>query len=244
MFDPTDKPRIFGIAPGADFPAMLVQGLRARFANRPPEDLARVQLIVNTHRMERRIRTLFDQGPACLLPRIELLTDFGRAATSSDIPAAVSPLRRRFELIQLISNLLRAQPDLAARASLYDLADSLAGLMDEMNGEGVSPDTIDALDVSDQSGHWERAKSFFAIARHFLDNVDTAPDTESRQRLIVEQRIQRWVESPPQHPVILAGSTGSRGTTMLLMQAISNLPQGAVVLPGYDFDMPDHVWSA
>jgi len=244
MFDPTDKPRIFGIAPGADFPAMLVQGLRARFAHRPPEDLARVQLIVNTHRMERRIRTLFDQGPACLLPRIELLTDFGRGATSSDIPPAVSPLRRRFELIQLISNLLRAQPDLAARASLYDLADSLAGLMDEMNGEGVSPDTIDALDVSDQSGHWERAKSFFAIARHFLDNVDTAPDTESRQRLIVEKRIQGWVESPPENPVILAGSTGSRGTTMLLMQAISNLPQGAVVLPGYDFDMPHHVWSA
>ena len=33
-----------------------------------------------------------------------------------------------------------AQPDLAPRAAIYDLADSLAGLMDEMQGEGVDPD--------------------------------------------------------------------------------------------------------
>ena len=43
--------------------------------------------------------------------------------------------------------------------------------------------------------------------------------------------------------MIVAGSTGSRGTTHALMQAVARLPQGAVVLPGFDFDMPRHVWD-
>ncbi|OYW58055.1 MAG: double-strand break repair protein AddB [Rhodobacterales bacterium 12-65-15] len=44
--------------------------------------------------------------------------------------------------------------------------------------------------------------------------------------------------------MILAGSTGSRGTTALLMQAVARLPQGAVVLPGFDFDQPEAVWTS
>lgn len=242
MFEPSDTARVFGVAPGADFPDFLVRGLRSRMENLPPQAMARVQLIVNTSRMARRITALFDDGPPTLLPRIQLLGDFARNA-SADLPAAVSPLRQRFELIQLISRLLEQQPDLAARASIYDLADSLATLFDEMQGEGVPVDTIDGLDVTDQSGHWARAQAFFGIARHFLSDVDTALGQEARQRRAVEHIIAQWDANPPTHPVILAGSTGSRGTMMLLMQAVAKLPQGAIVLPGFDFDMPPSVWS-
>ena len=113
MFDPSDQPRVFGVAPGADFPAALMDGLLARLKGQPPEALARVQLIVNTQRMKRRMRTLFDQGPAILLPRVELLTDLQRGLMATDLPPAVPSLRRRFELIQLISHLLDRQPDLS-----------------------------------------------------------------------------------------------------------------------------------
>ncbi|MDC0737758.1 double-strand break repair protein AddB [Cognatishimia sp. SS12] len=244
MFDLLDKARVFGIPPGADFPADLLAGLRTHLSGHPPEAMAKVQLIVNTQRMARRLRQLIDQGPPGFAPRIDLLTAVGRDLKQADIPPAVSALRRRFELIQLVSRLIEQQPDLAPRTSLYDLADSLAALMDEMSGEGVSPDTIEALDVSDQSGHWERAQAFFGIARQFLQNVDQQPDSETRQRLVVEALMAQWQAAPPQHPVILAGSTGSRGTTMLLMQAVAKLPQGALVLPGFDFDTPAPVWQA
>ncbi len=244
MFDPSQSARVFGISPGIDFPQALWNGLNARMRAHPPEDMARVQVIVNTQRMARRLHSLFDTGPAQLLPRIELLTSIGRHLAHKEIPPAVHPLRRRFELIQLITRLLEQQPDLAPRASLYDLADSLAGLMDEMSGEGVSPDTIEALDVSDQSGHWERAQAFFGIARNFLSSIDHASDSETRQRMIIQRLADHWAENPPQHPVILAGSTGSRGTTMLLMEAVAKLPQGALVLPGFDFDMPDPLWGS
>ncbi|UWQ49664.1 double-strand break repair protein AddB [Leisingera caerulea] len=243
MFEPSAKPRLFAVPCGADFPRALVEGLRRRSQDLPPEALARAELIVNTSRMARRVRSLFDAGPAMLLPRMLLLTDLAQRATLDGLPPTLPPLRRRLELSQLIAKLLDAQPDLASRASLYDLSDSLAALIDEMQGEGVSTDTIRTLDVSDMSGHWARAQAFIGIADEFTGLHEGAMDAQARQRQVVLNLIEQWQDSPPQHPVILAGSTGSRGTTLMLMQAIARLPQGAVVLPGFDFDQPEHVWS-
>lgn len=77
MFDPSSGPRVFALPPGADFPAELVAGLDDRLSGQPPEALGRVRLIVNTRRMARRIRDLYDAGPPRLLPRISLLTARG-----------------------------------------------------------------------------------------------------------------------------------------------------------------------
>lgn len=244
MFEAASNPRVFAVPSGADFPKALVDGLHQRSQALPPEALARAQVIVNTRRMARRVRDLFDQGPPCLLPRLSLVTDLGESVDLAQIPPAVPPLRRRLELTQLIAKLLEQQPDLAARSSLFDLSDSLAALIDEMQGEGVAPEVIRQLDVSDMSGHWARAQAFIGIADHFTNTDGTAMDAQARQRRVVETLIERWEQVPPTHPVILAGSTGSRGTTLMLMQAVARLPQGALILPGYDFDQPDQVWHS
>ncbi len=243
MFEPSSKPRIYGLPPGADFPFALVQGLASSFQGRPPEEIARVQLIVNTRRMQRRIRALFDAGPAMLLPRVMLVTDLGEHVDLAHIPPAVSPLRRRLEVAQLVATLLERDPDLAPRAALYDLADSLSALMDEMQGEGVSPDVLMTLDVSGHSQHWDRSLKFLRIVQHYFDAAGVEMDIETRQRRVIEGLADSWAKSPPQHPVIVAGSTGSRGATMQLMKAVAKLPQGAIVLPGFDFDMPESRWD-
>ena len=243
MFEPTKRPRVYGLAPGVDFPRALIDGLRARLAGEPPEAMAQVQLIVNTRRMARRIRDLFDAGASSLLPRVSLITDYGETGGLGQVPPAVPALRRRLQLVQLVSGLLARQPDLAAQETTFDLADSLAALMDEMQGEGVDPETIWDLDVSDMSGHWSRAQAFIGIAEQYLQRTDGGPDVQGRQRQIVETLIETWITDPPRTPVILAGSTGSRGTTLMLMKAVARLPQGAVVLPGFDFDMPASVWT-
>jgi ATP-dependent helicase/nuclease subunit B len=115
--------------------------------------------------------------------------------------------------------------------------------MDEMQGEGVSPADIAALDVTDQSGHWARSLEFLTIVQRYFGGSDDAPDPERRQRAVIERLAQRWLTEPPPGPVIVAGSTGSRGATALLIDAVARLPQGAVILPGYDFDMPAPVWE-
>ncbi|HCZ01112.1 MAG: double-strand break repair protein AddB [Rhodobacterales bacterium RIFCSPHIGHO2_02_FULL_62_130] len=239
MFD-TAGPRLFALPCGADFPAHLVLGLQERLAGQPPQAMARVQLYVNTARMRRRVTDLLTASGAALLPRIHLITDLAKDAA---LPPAVPPLRRRLELAKVVAGLLQAQPDLAPRAALYDLSDSLAKLMDEMQGEGVLPEAISRLDVSNHSAHWSRTQRFLEIiAPYFADT--TAPDAEARQRLAVLRLAAKWQAKPPADPVIVAGSTGSRGTTALLMQLVAGLPQGALVLPGFDTDLPAPVWDA
>ena len=241
MFDGAG-PRVFGLPPGADFPAELVRGLRDRLAGHPPQAMAEVQLFVNTSRMRRRIIALFCESGAVLLPRIRLITDLGSQTLMPGLPAPVSSLRRRLELAQLIARLIDADATFAPRASVYDLADSLAGLMDEMQGEGVAAEAITALDVSQHSEHWARTQAFLAIVTAYLGD-SPAQDGEARQRSAVQHLAEHWQRDPPRGPVIVAGSTGSRGTTALFMQAVAGLPQGALVLPGYDFLMPPSVWA-
>ena len=234
--------RVLALPPGADFPALLVRGLCARMAGQPPEALARVQLYVNTERMRRRITTLFCAQGAIALPRIRLVTDIGRDLPLPGLPRAVSPLRRRLEIAQLVARLLDSAPDLAPRSAVFDLADSLAALLDEMQGEGISPARVAAVDVSDHSAHWARTRRFLEIVAPLFADA-AAPDAEARQRMAVEALAARWAVAPPADPVIVAGSTGSRGTTARLMQVVAGLPQGALVLPGFDFDMPAAVWD-
>ena len=241
MFEPHEGPRVFGVPLGRDFSTALYDGLRRYFKTMSPTDVARTEVYVNTRRMQRRLTSLFHEGNALLLPRIRLVTDLAHDSVEQNLPPAISPLRRRLEVAQLVKGLLEADPTLASQDSAIDLAESLVALMNEMQGEGVLPETIANLDVSDQSGHWERALEFIKLVQPFFE--DGQLDGEGRQRCVVETLIARWVENPSSHPIIVAGSTGSRGATSLFMQAVAKLPQGAVVLPGFDCDMPADVWD-
>ena len=243
MFEPMEKPHLFGVPPGADFPAVLVENILAAYQNKPPEDLARLRIIVNTRRMERRLRHIFGEGGARLLPKISMVTDLGALLPGSDWPQSVSRLRRKLELTQLTTRLIETDPKLAARSAAVDLADSLAALMDEMQGEGVNPDQLRALDVGDVSEHWERSLRFLDIVETYLATLTpNGLDEDGRRLRCVEAIRDVWKVHPPTDPIIIAGSTGSRLSTRMLMHAITTLPQGALVLPGFDFDLPDTIW--
>ncbi len=168
MFEPSSVPRVFACPPGADFPRHLVTGFVQRLSGNPPEALAHVEVYVNTRRMQRRMVQLFDEGPPLLLPRIRLVTDLAQDPVGADLPPPASDFRRRLDLSRLIRQLLDAQPDLAPRAALFDLADSLAMLLAEMQDEGVTPAAIRKLNVTDSSGYWQRSLLFLdATARYF-----------------------------------------------------------------------------
>lgn len=239
---------VYGLPPGADFPRLLVRGLLERMKGRPPEALARVELFVNTRRMQRRVREVFAEEGARLLPRLRLVSDPGMAAFAGIAPP-VPPLRRRLELMQLTAALIARDPDAAPGPAAFDLADSLAALMDEMQGEGVTPAVLAALDTANHARHWQRSLQFIElIAPWFVTDpsgeADTPADPGARLRRAVDRLAARWGAAPPDHPVIVAGSTGSRGTTARMIVAVAALPQGALVLPGFDTDMPPDAWEA
>ncbi len=241
LFAPQPHPRVFALAPGVDFPRALALGLATRLAPLDTMARARVTILVNSGRMQRRLRAELAVQGAGLMPRVALVGDPLVFAGATALPPAVPPLRRRLELAQLVDKLLQADPSLAPRSALYDLADSLARLFSEMQAEGVPIDRVAGLDVSGHSAHWQRALRFVTLVEQVLR--PDALDPEGRLRAQTEALIARWADLPPPDPVLIAGSTGSRGTTALLMQAVARLPQGAIVLPGYDLDMPQPVWD-
>lgn len=236
----SDAPNLFALPPGVDFPAELVAGLLQRMSGQPPEALARVTLILNTARMRTRVSECLTAAGARLLPKLLLVDEVAVALSPAPLPPAMPPLRLRLQLSVLLDGLLRTGSTPFPRAALYDLAESLAALLDEMQGEGVSPERIAGLDVGNHSAHWERTQAFLGIVTRLAGE---GMDTAARQREAIVALGQAWAEQPPADPVIVAGSTGSRGTTALLMQAVARLPGCAVVLPGFDTDLPPAVWQ-
>lgn len=232
------RPGLFALPCGADFAAGFAGGLVARMQGQPPEAMARVTVYVNSTRTMAALRAaLMDHAPM-LLPDLRLVDHLGGGALTA-------PLARRLTLGRLVDAALHRQPDLAQGQSVPRLAASLARLMGEMQEEGLTADALDGIDVSEHAQHWGRALAFLGIAAdyHLTDPLVDAP---ARLRAKVDLLASDWAEGRnlPAGPVIVAGSTGSRGATRAFMRAVARLPNGAVVLPGFDFHQPAAVWNA
>lgn len=245
LFNIQTSPRVFALPLGVDFSRAFVDGLLARLVGQPPEALAKVVIYVNTRRAARGIEAILCEHGALLLPDIRVATDLARDP-SVDLSQPIPSLRRRLIIARLVAAFLKAQPDVAPQSAVFDLADSLGTLLDSFQGEGLALAALKDIEVGGQSEHWDRALRFLEILGDYWENhrPEAAPDTEERQRAVAEVYAKLWAISPPDHPVIVAGSTGSRGATAVFMQAVANLPQGAVVLPGYDYDLPDAAWKS
>jgi len=243
IFSDTETTRVFGIPPGCDFSVSFLNGLKRRLAGHPPDAIARTEIFTNTRRAQRRWEEVLIDGQAALLPQIKVITDLARDVRLRALAQHTeTPLARQLTIMQAVRKLLESGTSLAPRSAAFDLAGSLQTLFDEMDGEGISAEALNNLDISDHSEHWQTALRFLRI----LDDASLTSGTsgpEARQRQAVENLSTLWAQSPPDHPVLIAGSTGSRGTTAHLMDAVLKLPQGALILPGFDFNLDPTSWS-
>ena len=64
--------------------------------------------------------------------------------------------------------------------SVPALTRSLAGLMAEMQAEGLGPEALETIDAGAHAAHWQRALAFLRIAAGFHLG-DDAPDREALQ---------------------------------------------------------------
>jgi ATP-dependent helicase/nuclease subunit B len=243
MFDPSDTPRVFALPVGTDFSCGFVAGLFERGKAMAPHDFARTEIYLNTRRTKRRVEDLFKEQNAALLPRLKVISDLAFDPIAPvDLALPASPLKRRLKLADLVAALIDQEPELAPRSSIFALAGTLANILDEMHGEGVPFERLENVDLGTASEHWARSLKFLNILSDYWQ-AEGLVDTEARRRAVVKAYAEKWKANPPDHPVIIAGSTGSRGATALFMQAVAGLPQGAVILPGVDYDQPDTVWD-
>lgn len=235
--------KLYALPPGVDFAHELVAGLCTGLRNAPPEEMARTRLFLSSGRMQRRVREEFDRQGATFLPRLHLVSDLAQFPLPGLAPP-VPALRRKLELAQLVESLARRLPAFEAGSGIFGLVDSLAALMAEMQSEGVSPEAFERLDIqASHAEHWRQSLAFIRIvARYFT--AEAPPDAEARQRHVAQALADRWAKEPGPERIIVAGSTGSRGATRLLMRAVYHHPHGALVLPGFDFGIAASAWNS
>ena len=258
-------PTLYTVPPHVSFVDALADGLLAgRAAPLDPRDplaLSRLTILLPTRRACRALQLAFLRAAprrALLLPRIRPLGDIDEDEPSlgdeddEALPDAVSPLERRLMLARLIQRLGETPGGAALTgAGAVDqsarLARALASLLDEIQIARVDPDALTDLVPEEYAAHWQQVLSFLAII------MDTWPkhlaekglmDPAARRNALLERLAESWAATPPAHPVIAAGSTGSVPATRDLLAAIARMPQGAVVLPGLDTKADDETWKA
>ena len=251
--------RWFNIPSHRPFAEDLAQGLYDALAPLGPEALADAVVLTPTRRGARALADAFIKasgGKAVLPPQMRPLGDleageapFEPGDLALDLPAAIDPLRRRFELTRLVAELGGDVPGgLSSASAALELADALGSFLDGLQIEGVEIGgrLAGLVDVAELAAHWE-------VSRNFLDKALTlwparlealgVVDVSQRRVRLLERLAERWMQTPPQGVLVAAGSTGTAPATRALLIAVAAAPNGAVVLPGLDQDLDDKAWA-
>ncbi|MEX2449737.1 MAG: double-strand break repair protein AddB [Rhodospirillales bacterium] len=243
-------PAVFTIAAGLPFVDLLAAGIRQRCGD-DPHVLARATILLPTRRACRALHEAFlrqSAGRALLLPRLRPLGDLDEDELSLmrpldetlpigdgfSVPAAISATRRRL----LLARLILARPDQTMAPDQASwLAAELAKLLDQAHTERLGFEALAALVPDDFAEHWQITLTFLEILTEHWPKVlaeEGCIDPADRRNRLLDAQADLWRARPPDHPVIAAGSTGSIPATAELLGVVARLPQGMIVLPGFD----------
>ncbi|MGZ6014288.1 MAG: double-strand break repair protein AddB [Phenylobacterium sp.] len=259
-----EGPRWYTIPAHRPFAEDLARGLMDQLAAGGPEALSQALVLTPTRRGARALADAFlsvaplsrnGGGRAVLPPQLRPLGDleegeppFEPGDLALDLPAAIDPLARRFELTRLVASHwdLLARGETTAAAAL-EMADALGGFFDSLQIEEVAVEEglADLVDA-ELAEHWQVSRVFLETALiawpRRLDELGLADVSERRVRLL-RRLAEHWSETPPRGVIVAAGSTGTAPATRDLLIAIAGAPQGCVVLPGLDQDLADKAWA-
>ena len=183
----------------------------------------------------------------------------GPLAAGLDIAPAVSELERRVVLMRLIQNWSAAVRESAAGqtkdgafplalgaatpAQAAKLASELARFIDLVETESVPIDKIADLVPDTYSDHWQQTLNFLEIVVKSWPNYLAAASLLSpadRRNQVILAEADRVRQLPADETIIVAGVTGSVPATEELMRSVLSLPNGVVVLPGFELQLGDH----
>ena len=248
LFD-DDGPRWFSIPAHRPFLTDLATGL---IAGLDAEALSQAVVLTPTRRSARMLAAAFaDASPGgLLLPQIRPIGDleegeppFEPGELTLDLPAAISPWRRRFELAAIAAD---KQSGLTA-GQVLEMADALGGLIDSLQIEEIEPlERIETLVEGELARHWMESG---ALLRDVLDAWPKRlaelglADVNVRRVALLRALRDQWAAHPPPHALIAAGSTGTAPPAADLLATVAASPRGLVVLPGLDEGLADDAWT-
>ncbi|MGB8363210.1 MAG: double-strand break repair protein AddB [Rhizomicrobium sp.] len=250
---------VFTIAAGMPFAQTLARGLIARLgAEQNPFALADAVVYLPTRRAVRTLGDTFARvsGGAALLPQLRALGDvdedddaFDPASDSISLPPAMAPLRRRLLLATLVRRWDRAKHGGRGQwafAQAAQFARSLAAFLDEAETQEADLSKLEALAPANLAEHWAEVRDFLVLLRDEwpkLVAADGTLDPAARRKAQLDALTRRYAAKLPKGPVIAAGTTGSIPATARLLNAIAQLPNGMVILPGLDRALDEESWN-
>ncbi len=259
LFD-ASGPKVYSLPPSASFLDELARGLiDACGARTDPAALADAIIFVPNRRSARELSLSFyrELGNGLIIPSIRTLGDVDEEDSAASIgaealglPPAVSTPRRRGALANLIQAWRRAQeqPELPPGSALA-AADELAALLDQSAvSEAIDWSELSNVELEAHlAAHWKVSADFLKIVAEAWPNwlaEQGAMDPLARRRAAATALAEKWETNPPDHPVIIAGSTGATAASRRLMKAVASLPMGVIVLPGLDPELNKSGWLA
>ncbi len=257
-----DRPAVYSIAAHRGFADALVAGLVPRYGK---EDvgLARLTLLLPSTRALRTVSEAFIRhfGAAglsgMLMPRMAVVGDLDLDETlgslldplgAANIPRSVDPTRRWLRLAELLRE--EMGKDAPRGSALLRMARDIAAAMDRLLVEDIGPEELFGPQVMDLrpdlANHWQDSLRIFArVQTRWLAELGAAGaiDAAARRNRLFDFAAERWKATPPATPIVAAGVTSAAPALARLLRVVSQLPQGAVILPDLDLSMDDAVWS-
>lgn len=255
-FDPFvgPTPRWYAIEAQRPFLDDLAAGVLDWLGEHPPEALSDAVILLPNRRAARAFTTALTKqagGRPILLPQVRPLGDleedeppFAPGELGLDLPPAIAPLTRRFEMARMIVEDFR--PGLSPLRAL-EMADALGGFLDSCQLEEVEDlQRVATLVEGDLAEHWRESAEFLALAVEAWPKRLAAMglvDPAWRRARLLRLLATAWTERPPTQTVIAAGSTGTAPAAADVLAAVAAAPRGCVVLPGLDRDLDPAVWA-
>ncbi|GAA0870775.1 double-strand break repair protein AddB [Brevundimonas basaltis] len=255
-FDPFagSGPRWYAIEARRPFLEDLAAGVLDWLGELPPEALSDAVILLPNRRAARAFTgalTRLTGDRPVLLPQVRPLGDleedeppFAPGELGLDLPPAIAPLTRRFEMARMIVEEFR--PGLGPLRAL-EMADALGGFLDSSQLEEVEdPGLVATLVEDDLAEHWQESARFLGLAVEAWPRRLAAMglvDPAWRRARLLRLLAEAWTERPPTRPVIAAGSTGTVPAAADVLAAVAGAPLGCVVLPGLDRDLDPLVWA-
>ena len=248
--------RLCYIPAGARFADDLVAGFMTLVDD--PAIMASATILLPNRRLTQAVRLAFlrhAKGRAQLLPRLVPIGDIEEDASdlvlagwdSGHLPPVIDPIDRHFQLAHLVHLFHQnAGGDHITQAEAFGLARALGDFLDQMQTNGLSFDALADLVPDELAHHWQNIVSFLTILTEKWPDIlveKQKSDAAVWRDAAIRARAKAWTEQAPDELIIVAGSTGSVPATQELMKAVIGLPNGYIVLPGFDPVMDADEWD-
>lgn len=243
---------IYNIHSNQPFLRTFARGVMDQF-NTNPADFSKLTILVPNRRS---VSTLHDElikasGQASIiLPTVRPIGEGDEEALLlSHANLMITPKISNTELQYLLTKLITQwkKEESSHTDHAIHLAKKLMSVLEEFEQEQVPLEQLKKIVPEEHANHWQQVLTFLNIITDHLPEILTEKQRQtdaSHRNQLMQQQAKLWQEKPPEHPILVAGTTGSQKSVRELITAIAALPNSHIILPGLDQTLDQASWEA